>query len=1602
MSILELSREITDRYRQYLHTTFYFRDPNLRESFVRALRAEELVKGPYLEGSPAFLRGRTPRQLFTELGLTPDDGFLAAIEGDRPLYKHQEEAIRRTVQGRNVVVATGTGSGKTESFLLPILFHLYCQYRADQLGPGVRALILYPMNALANDQRDRLGQISERLEKSGSGFRFTFGQYTGETPEDERDNNRHAGEYEHNRRPGELVFRSEMRTSPPHILLTNYSMLEYLLIRPDDSPLFDGGVAKWWSFLVLDEAHQYRGTRGIEMAMLLRRLKQRLREGGRRDRLHCIATSASLLEGEKHRPVVCDFASALFGNEPFIPDDVILGSTQSLPESGRYQLKESDYELIYEALQTPADATAGALAALANRLGVNLPRLPADEQSAQVAAGVILSEDQRAALLRRRMLSGPLAATELADVVFPDAAKDQRLKALDTLVSVLSLASDASATVADPALRPPLLSPRYHLILRSLEGAFISYLPRPTISISRQGSTEAASFEIALCRECGQHYLVGRIEGGSRVGYLKEAVRDPGSQDFGAFFFKPWDTEHLGEGEEEEGEDLDEDAMEAGRHSTRATTVYQLCVRCGAIWIDGSTPHCDHGTTIKVLRESASGANADRVRHCSTCGHKGTDPVREVVHGTDGPNAVIATALYAGLPEDRRKILAFADGRQDAAFFAWYLDHSYEAVLYRHMILSTAAKLQAETSGGVSLADLAQELPAALRQYDLVSPGASELQVKREVWRALFREFMSDQRRTSLEGLGLGFWFVQWPDWFKIPAVLLQEPWRLHETQAESLLQLLLNTMRTGRAVELETGGPSLLVWEDLGIQYPQHAFRIGSSRSQKGISAWDGPRGGRTRFLSKLLVTRGMDEEDAREDAIRTLQEIWKALRALPSSVRTQDGLLLQSRDAARLNPVWWRFRAITDASELLQCGTCGGLCPRSLAVLDLCPKPACPGRLVPVKPGTLDGNHYRTLYQIDLPGRLRVEEHTAQLSHQKAHEFQQDFKEGRIHVLSCSTTFELGVDLGDLDTVFLRNVPPEAFNYAQRVGRAGRRPGRPGFAITYCRRSPHDLYHFAAPERMLSGTTRPFPLKLANQKIVARHMTAVALSYFFRFNRDRFRNVGAFVGDPAQPRITADLRTFLQSHRTELEAAWRAIIPAEIQEEMGLVDGRWIESIAGTNTGSRLAQAELELANDYKKVREAEEEFIRRKRYHDADWANRRAATLEKEDVLSFLSRKVVIPKYGFPVDVVELDTQSQNTAFSAQDVQLQRDLGLAIAEFAPTSKVVAAKKLWTSYGLKTVAERSWPIRYYRKCLVHNRFDVWSPGENEPGERCCKHMSAPMKYIIPQFGFVTGREGPGEPTSRPERMFSTRPFFVSLVGSDHETVGVPRSAPTPLIRVTKTSPGQMGIICEGKGGNGFYICQLCGAGLLSPCSEHKNPLGRPCRGKLESYMLGHEFTTDVLLLSFLPRPELPEDGACQNALIWFGYSLAFALVGGASEVLEVPPTDISTTVGHADEASIPPIVLYDNVPGGAGLVARLEDERTLLWVVEAAYRRVNGRCGCGEDDSCYGCLRNYGNQFAHTHLRRGPVKAYLERLLELWGHDVQAQADVAAAKEV
>ncbi len=259
----------------------------------------------------------------------------------------------------------------------------------------------------------------------------------------------------------------------------------------------------------------------------------------------------------------------------------------------------------------------------------------------------------------------------------------------------------------------------------------------------------------------------------------------------------------------------------------------------------------------------------------------------------------------------------------------------------------------------------------------------------------------------------------------------------------------------------------------------------------------------------------------------------------------------------------------------------------------------------------------------------------------------------------------------------------------------------------------------------------------------------------------------------------------------------------------KVGLNNDGWIQNVVGTD--SRFVLAEAEVSSDFKTVKRLQRDFAAREDYPNAQWAKRRAETIASEDALSFLSRKAIIPKYGFPVDVVELDPHKTQQTSESLEVLLQRDLSIAIAEFAPTSKLVANKKEWISYGVKKVAEREWARKSYRRCPNHNLFISWCPGQEVPSERCCD-STRDGTYLVPQFGFVANRQKPREPKGRAPRVFTTQPYFINFTERNLGELDFGH------IRLTKASPGLMVVLCEGRRGEGFYICGQCGAGFREP----------------------------------------------------------------------------------------------------------------------------------------------------------------------------------------
>jgi ATP-dependent helicase YprA (DUF1998 family) len=1626
---IHATSEIHGAYLRYLRTAYPLQDPVLRTTYQRVLEQADLVKGPLLEASPPFRLGRSLEELISE-GVVHSSirrlGSEDHLPLDRKLYRHQDRAIDHLVRARrNAVIATGTGSGKTECFLLPIFDHLMREHEAQTLvEPGVRALLLYPMNALANDQLKRLRQLLKYVPE------ITFGRYTGETKQGKADATKHFEQFfpSEPRLANELLSREEMRERPPQILLTNYAMLEYLLLRPEDCDFFDGTTGRHWRFLVLDEAHTYDGAIGIEMAMLLRRLKDRVvrSEPGR---LRCIATSATLGRGRDDFPKVAAFAQALFGERfEWVADDPayqdVIEPERAHEDVGdaRWEGTPALYRSLREAIATSASAGNSSsiglepLVDVARASGAPPALVNAASRAAKGYASTskaflwgLLQTDRHLIQLRERLAEQPRDLDKLAPELFAGHSVAEGRQGLVDLVGL-----GVHARVDSDAV--PLLPARYHLFVRALEGAFICLRDHrpgdgrsPRLFLERREACpecKAIVFEFAACARCGAGYLVGELE-----------LTDRGLERLRPL--SPIDMEarrptYVLLGDESGETDEDEEVAAEPEGLTVDADAARLCLGCGALLPDtgpGDACGCASDTASRMVRRRPLKPGEERLPKCVACSAlAGTgEVVFRFLTGQDAPVAVLATALYQQIPPDTRsqaqlpapvaegrKFLSFADSRQDAAFFAPYLQRTYDRLLHRRLLAKTAREAGDAAGGRLRLQDLAPRLQLRADAAGLFTQQQSEDERRRETWTWLLQELMAWDRQNSLEGLGVAhFRLVRPKDW-QPPAELQRAPWRLSQDESWTLTCLLLDSLRQQGVLTFPDGvNPS-----DETFAPRNRAFwvREQSPEPRAGIFAWRPQRGQnrRSNLLLRLVQHCAPDADQATQqlavDAL--LGVIWKDLTA-PNGV-WRDHLVVETHrqhgTVFRISHEFWEVAPTTpgDAQHWYRCDTCRMLTP--LNVRDLCPRYRCRGTLAPWQSDMdeWNSNHYRYLYDTMDPLRLVIEEHTAQLTSEAAAHTQERFVRGEISALSCSTTFELGVDVGDLQAVLMRNVPPTTANYVQRAGRAGRRTDATAFALTFAQRRSHDLTHYRNPRAMVAGKITPPMVRLENEPIIRRHMHAVLFAAFLRGESHldrRHRSVGAFFtdGEPSE-RGSDRLRRFAEEQPADVQAALRRILPPEVPAAVNPNDWLWLEEIYDDKegTGGLLGRVYDEVRGDLDTLEQMERDAVGQKRYSSARHFKHVAETLRRRDLLGFLCNRGLLPKYGFPVDVVDLRTEHASDE-AGRRLELQRDLRIAISEYAPTGEIIAGGRLWRSRGLHLIPNRALEEYEYAYCRMCGWFALDIAGGGKVPNRCasCSQvLRSRGTFVKPVFGFVADAN-PGAPgEARPRRSYASRIYFsrYDVPGGEREHVDWLRPDSPIALRLRYARYGWLAVINAGPEHRGFRICRTCGyADVPSKVTRktgdaHKHPwTGKKCSGELRHRHLGHEFLTDTLELELTGVTGVGSDSSDWRSLL-------YAVLEGAARALSIARDDLDGTL-HGSSADAPPaLILFDDVPGGAGYCRRIHDAlpqvfREALAVVE--------NCDCGEETSCYQCLRNFRNQPYHDHLRRDAALNVLRQVV-------------------
>lgn len=1748
---VQAARQPREDLIRYLLTAYPLRDPHLRLGFKKLLEAPgNIYQQPYLEGAQPYRSTCSIQNLVDDGLLHPE--LIRLFNPTRSLYQHQEQAIEKVVgKQQNIVVATGTGSGKTECFLIPMLDCLL-----KENAPGVQALILYPMNALVNDQVKRLRQLLSQQSDDQELIRFGF--YTSRTqtepaqalsalkeelqatekeellkllPEGQREAMKRrrlddliAAVVERVQRV-QAISRQEIWENPPQILVTNYSMLEHMLIRPvEREQIFERSPN--FKMLVVDEAHTYSGSTGTEVSMLLKRFKAAIGLKAK-GQIRCIATSATL--GDRNDAAAFDqitgFAEELFG-EPF--EQVIwgdrvtvaerLGDAYALPEG----LAEEDlYEYLCD-LELPA--LEDSLETWKDCLSYLVPYdvLQQAEQGAEGDAHRFLWFALKGHPVVHRLINllsqGPKPWNWLAQSphlwLLPthldgslDAQEETRVEqAMSHLVQLGTLAR------LDPE-DLPLLPVRLHLLFRSVEGLHACINPdcpgavtdeqfkdRPRrygkLFLSSKTECDACHapvLELSSCRKCGQGYSL------AFHGHQKELLPVPRALEAAENSDRIYvlTSGALDSITDDEGEEVTEDS-ENSENALIGSFLIQGNHTDG--WLgsaSNSTPDAsplgDNGYRLHWhIPPKAKNLEGGYLTKCPACsaGRSQMSAIGRFISYTDAPLEVMLDSLFELLPEpgeangtfSQRKLLTFSDGRQDASFFASDFQRTHTETLYRQVVWQAFDEVQQDSSASVT--EVQEELircflaisiphPDRLadfhhRSYVAKDPVNEETQNKRDcenrarsrAKELMLREFgLPSAKRFSIEALGLLACYIDWDDDLTLVAETAQK-FGIDEAEAKIFLTGLTNIIRLLGATDLE--GASYYFPETGGVEGGQPARLSTRGRSKRYIKLrrdpndspdalgflWRKTKQGQPTKVQNQIVSFYFNFFNGNFPAEENLLWLFDELK--------HQGYLKSFGDGRQLN--WELFSLHQTQTDWYQCDSCQQIfhVPGLTEVrhfsdlaLDHCLASRCGGQLQPwgtasTEASTFEEHHYRHIIQNREIIPLRAQEHTAQLGTGELAHRESRFRQGKINLLSCSTTLEMGVDIGELQAVAMRNFPPHVSNYQQRAGRAGRRTDGVAISLMYGQRRPHDRYSFDQPAELINGRNQVPRLDTGNFQIQQRHLRAELLAKFLRSECQtgaEHVKIGAFLDLPdeesnnafqpitvvSSSALNVQFQEWLSSQPArQLLAGWLQLLDSPQTVEGTLddfcreLDDFQVEQLKDWNgLAELLTTLKADILGETKsKVRRALE--VKRDRIEDE------LRKIQKRQLHEELAKASILPIYGFPIDVVQLLTQdSRGQSYSTQGKhRLQRDRRMALAEYAPGQDIVVDDRVHTSVGI--LRPDNLDSRYYWVCPHCNFFE--SRAQEFQHDNCptCQELVKGMEqssrfYKVPKSFTTDWSVTPRvTPFLKPLRQ-PTSQVFLAQAGEQIDIV------PHELYELKLSRGGEFFLANQGGRGFrnlGFALCERCGRDLSDGLPkthvnrrkgqrEHTHPVtGKICTGWYQRVHLGHEFSSDLLKIRFTHRtnpPPLFEEVIHLNAGdtiqsdidesvvtspsggTGFWRSLTYALLAAAAQVIDVPRAELDGLFRPPDNegSGVAEIVIYDNVPGGAGYSQRIAAQ--FEEILQRAYQLVES-CGCSS--SCYDCLRTYTNQAFHHELDRRPVAEFLRFLVEQVKPDLDLQA--------
>ena len=1607
MDVFDLRDRLIDDYRRYVASFMALRDRRIRERVQTSLDEGTLWPEPRIGLNPAFEPGGWIDDLVAEGLLHPgcSDVFRAGktVGGDprgvpMRLHRHQVDAIREARAERNYVLTTGTGSGKSLAYLVPIVDHVL---RVGS-GGGVKAIVVYPMNALANSQTKELEKF---LVAGAPGGRppVTFQRYTGQEGDE---------------------ARRAIIEAPPDIVLTNYVMLELILTRVRDRALVQR--AKGLRYLVLDELHTYRGRQGADVALLVRRL----REAAGSSELRYVGTSATLSTAgtlADQQEAVGSMASTIFG-APVAPTSVV-GETlrRATPELDFRD--RSTLARLHDRLQRgPAAASADYRAYVDDPLSSWIER-----------AFGIQDVDGRLVRVPPRPVAGTgSGAAELAELTGID---------VDDAAKIIRSHLMAGYRARHPETGFPAFAFRLHQFISKGDTVFASLEPEENRHLTLNGQRfvpghrDTVLLPLSFCRHCGQEYYTARriLDGNGVSRLVPRQLGDHEAEAGSAPGFLYLSTTHPWPEEPEEivGR-LPEDWLEETANGTQVKRSHtKLLPR--ALPVD-TRGWLEEGGIVAWWVPAP-------FRLCLFCGvsyggHVKSDFTKLATLGSEGRStattvlslsAVRSLRADGELRPEARKLLSFTDNRQDASLQAGHFNDFVQVSLLRAALYQAAAKAGPDglehdqvTDAVFAALGLPFEHFAVDAELEFHARTDTEKALRDVLGYHLYVDLRRGWRVTSpnLEQCGLlEIAYESLPEVCAAEHIWADRHPVLTSAAPEERLAVattLLDYLRRELAIKvdfLERGFQERLTqrssqrlvgpWALEGDKDSLEFFRVVLPRSRRpgDYRGWSylSPRSGFARYLRRPSTFAGRAEPLKGDEQLTTvITDLLGGLRRaglVEEVLTTKDGTAGYQVPASAMR---WRAGDGTRPYH------------------DPVRTPSAPNAAG--GPNSFFVDLYRNLAR-DLVG-VEAREHTAQVPAPEREERELRFRDATLPVLYCSPTMELGVDIAELNVVNLRNVPPTPANYAQRSGRAGR-SGQPALVFTYCSAgSPHDQWFFRRPQLMVSGQVSTPRIDLANQDLVRAHVQAVWLAAsglsLGRSLKELLEITDGVTELPLLEAVRRDLHdpgarqrarhvatAVLADLGPELEAAswwssrWLDDTIAAIPRTFEAATQRWrtlyrsaSQQFAAQNKvilNPAASAGDKKVAKRLRKEAEIQIELLTA----DVDSASR-------SDFYSYryFASEGFLPGYSFPR--LPLSAFIPGRAGRQVDGEfVSRPRFLAIAEFGPQSLVyhegsryqITRVMLPVADVLDATGEPvlTSEVKRCNVCgYIHPLDDASAP---DLCERCGAELGATLRGMFRMHNVATRRrdrinsdeeerqrqgfeletgvrfaERDGRPSMRVAEVSAGDEVLATLTYADTATLWRAN-----IGRRRRANPQQRGFMLDVD--RGYWAKD---SDEESDPSENGEVIGPRVR-RVVPYV---EDTRNALL--FEPAEPLEAEVLA---------SLQAALKHAVQLVFQLEDDELAAEpLPSRDERRL--LLLFESAEGGAGVLRRLVDEpEALATVARKALELCHIDVVTGHDlggppwgerceAACYDCLLSYRNQLDHQLLDRALVRPVLERL--------------------